>query len=417
MGQTIAEKVFSKNYGTLVRTGDEKLFSPDVITAYDYPGYIDKYEKQMVEELKIDKVRHPEKFVLFIDHMYPAGTPKEQEIHAITRRFAKRYGFKLYEGHGIGHQVISEKGYIRPGRFVVHFDGHISTVGALGAIGVGIRNSMIEAFATEKVSLIVPPTVRINLTGKLGKGVTSRDIFHWIVKEIGPSGCRSSIIEYGGPGLKSLEMDERFTLCNLAMFLGGVSAVMETDETTDSYLREHGVHDYDQMVPDKDATYFKEFTFNLDKVEPVIVMPPTPANTVPISDVIGLPIQSGYIGSCASGRIKDFIQAVEILEGKRVVESFRLNAVPTTAAIQSKMSQLGLTTKLIEAGALVNISTCDFCIGQMGALSDGERSVSTGTLNIPGRMGSNKAEIYTASPYTIAATAINGMITDPRTLL
>lgn len=416
MGQTIAEKIFSKNYNRKVEVGEEKLFSPDIITAYDYPGYIDKYEKQM-EELNIHTVKNPEKFLLFIDHFYPAGTPKEQEIHQITRRFSKKYGFKLYEGAGIGHQVISEKGYIKPGEFVVHFDGHISTIGALGAIGMGIRNSMIEAFATEQVSLVVPSTVRINLEGKLLKGVTSRDVFHSIIKHIGPSGCRSSVIEYGGPGLKSLEMDERFTLCNLAMFLGGVSAVMETDEVTHEYLKTHNVKDYVDMYPDKDAEYLNEYTIKLDEVEPVIVIPPTPANTVPISKVLGLSINHGYIGSCASGRIKDFQQALEILEGRHVAESFRLNAVPTTTQIQLQMSELGLTQKLIKAGAMVQISSCDFCIGQMGALSDGERSVSTGTLNVTGRMGSTKAEIYTASPYTIAATAINGKITDPRTML
>jgi 3-isopropylmalate/(R)-2-methylmalate dehydratase large subunit len=163
MSQTIAEKVFSRVAGHRVSAGTERLFQPDLITAYDYPGYIDKYEKQMIEELGIKKVNHPERFILFIDHLYPAGTPKAQKIHEITRRFAKNYGFKLYEGDGIGHQVISEKGHVHPGMFVTHFDGHISTIGALGAIGIGIRNSMIEVFATEELSLVVPPSVRINL--------------------------------------------------------------------------------------------------------------------------------------------------------------------------------------------------------------------------------------------------------------
>jgi 3-isopropylmalate/(R)-2-methylmalate dehydratase large subunit len=417
MRQTIAEKIFSRVAGRTMSAGTEALFPPDLITAYDYPGYIDKYEKQMVEELGIEKVKHPERFVLFIDHLYPAGTPKAQEIHAITRRFAKRYGFKLHEGDGIGHQVISEKGYIRPGMLVTHFDGHISTIGALGAIGIGIRNSMIEAFATEEVSLVVPGSVRINLTGRLQRGVTSRDAFHWIVREIGPAGCRQAIIEYGGEGLASLEMDERFTLCNLAMFLGGISAVMETDEKTEAYLLQTTGERHPPMAPDPNARYEKEVTVNLSEVEPVLVAPPSPANTIPISEALGIRIDSGYIGSCASGRIKDFQQALEILEGRHVAEYFRLNAVPTTTKIQSQMSELGLTPKLIAAGAQVHVSTCDFCIGQMGALTAGERSVSTGTLNIPGRMGSNLAEIYTASPYTIAATAIYGKIVDPRTLL
>lgn len=417
MSQTIAEKIFSRVAGRTMTAGTEAVFPPDLITAYDYPGYIDKYEKQMVEELGIEQVKHPERFILFIDHLYPAGTPKAQEIHAITRRFAKRYGFKLHEGEGIGHQVISEKGYIRPGMFVTHFDGHISTIGALGAIGIGIRNSMIEAFATEEVALVVPGSVRINLTGKLQRGVTSRDVFHWIVREIGPAGCRQAVIEYGGEGLASLDMDERFTLCNLAMFLGGISAVMETDEKTEAYLLQTTGEKHSPMAPDPNARYEKEVTINLSEVEPVLVAPPSPANTIPISEALGTRIDSGYIGSCASGRIKDFQQALEILEGRHVAEYFRLNAVPTTTRIQSQMSELGLTPKLIAAGAQVHVSTCDFCIGQMGALTAGERSVSTGTLNIPGRMGSNRAEIYTASPYTIAATAIYGKIVDPRTLL
>ncbi|MBU2952924.1 3-isopropylmalate dehydratase large subunit [Marinobacter sp. F3R08] len=417
MNQTIAEKIFSRVAGRTISAGTEAIFPPDLITAYDYPGYIDKYETQMVEELGITSVKHPERFVLFIDHLYPAGTAKAQQIHQITRRFAKRYGFKLHEGDGIGHQVISEKGYVKPGMFVTHFDGHISTIGALGALGIGIRNSMIEAFATEEVSLVVPGSVRINLEGALQRGVTSRDVFHWIVREIGPDGCRQAVIEYGGKGLQSLEMDERFTLCNLAMFLGGISAVMETDEQTDQYLERTTGKRHPPVFADPGARYEREVTINLSDVEPVLVAPPSPANTISISDALGTRIDSGYIGSCASGRIKDFQQALEILEGKHVAEYFRLNAVPTTTRIQAQMSELGLTPKLINAGAQVHVSTCDFCIGQMGALSEGERSVSTGTLNIPGRMGSNRAEIFTASPYTIAATAINGKITDPRTML
>ena len=416
MSQTIAEKIFSRIAGQPVSAGTERVFPPDLITAYDYPGYIDKYEQQMAE-LGIDKVKDPERFVLFIDHLYPAGTPAAQEVHQITRRFASHYGFKLYEGHGIGHQVISEKGYIKPGMFVTHFDGHISTVGALGAIGIGIRNSMIEAFATGEVSLVVPATVRVNLEGSLQRGVTARDVFHWIVRKIGPAGCRQSVIEYGGPGLRSIEMDGRFTLCNLAMFLGGISAVMETDDKTEAWLKDATGTVQPHMAPDPGARYQSEVTLNLNDVEPVLVAPPSPANTVAISDALGTKIHSGYIGSCASGRILDFAQALEILEGRHVADGFRLNAVPTTTEIQAQMSERGMTAKLIRAGAQVHVSTCDFCIGQMGALSDGERSVSTGTLNIPGRMGSNRAEIFTASPYTIAATAINGKITDPRTML
>lgn len=415
MGKTIVEKILSENIGESVSAGDEKTFYPDIITAYDFPGYIDKYEQQM-KELGITKVPNPEKYVLFIDHFYPAGTPKQQQVHQITRRFAKEYGFKLYEGKGIGHQVIAELGYAHPGRLIVHFDGHISTVGALGCMGIGIRNGMIEAFATQKISLVVPGTVRIELKGKLNRGVTARDLFHSIVERIGPDGCRASVIEYGGEGIKNLDISERMTLCNLAMFLGGISAIMETDEITYDFLKKHHVSEFKEMRPDKDANYVKTVEIDMNDIEPVVVVPPSPANTVKISEVIGTPIQVGYIGSCASGRVKDFQQAVELLEHKHVIDGFRLYAVPTSNEIQSEITKMGIAAKLIDAGALLSFPSCDFCIGQMGALVEGEHAMTTGTLNIPGRMGSNKAKIFTGSPYSIAAAAITGKITDPREL-
>ncbi|MCM3767768.1 aconitase family protein [Neobacillus niacini] len=413
MGKTIVEKILSKNLGRSVSAGDEALFSPDIITAYDYPGYIDKYEEQL-RELGIKRVTNREKYIFFIDHFVPASSAKEQELHQGTRRFARENGIKLVEGKGIGHQVIMEMGYARPNHFIVHFDGHISTVGALGSLGIGIRNSMIEAIATEQVSLVVPGTVRIELEGSLSPGVTARDVFHTIVRQIGPAGARACIIEYGGKGLKSLDLDERMTLCNQAMFLGGVSSIMETDERVYSFFKERRLDGYEEVGPDPDAHYEKIIHLNLTEVEPVIVVPPSPANTVSITDVLGTPIHSGYIGSCASGRVKDFEQAASILRGRKVIDGFRLNAVPTSTEIQAKISEMGITAQLIEAGALVSFPSCDFCVGRLGALADGESALSTGTLNIPGRMGSTKANIYTASAYTIAASAIYGKITDPR---
>ncbi|EKN71681.1 homoaconitate hydratase family protein [Neobacillus bataviensis LMG 21833] len=413
MGKTIVEKILSKNLSKSVNAGDEALFSPDIITAYDYPGYIDKYEDQL-RELGINRVSNKEKYIFFIDHFVPASSAKEQELHQGTRRFAKENGIKLVEGRGIGHQVIMEMGYARPYQFVVHFDGHISTVGALGCLGIGIRNSMIEAIATEQVSLVVPGTVRIELEGTLQPGVTARDVFHTIVQRIGPAGARACVIEYGGKGLRSLDMDERMTLCNQAMFLGGISSIMETDERVYNFFRERALPGYEEVVPDDKAHYERVVPINLTEIEPVIVVPPSPANTVPIRDVLGTPIHSGYIGSCASGRVKDFEQAATILKGRKVKDGFRLNAVPTSTEIQAMISKMGITAQLVEAGALVSFPSCDFCVGRLGALADGESSLSTGTLNIPGRMGSTKANIYTASPYTIAASSIFGKITDPR---
>lgn len=301
--------------------------------------------------------------------------------------------------------------------FVVHFDGHVTTLGALGACAMGIRSSMIEVFATQQVSMVVPATIRIEFTGKLQKGVTARDVFHTIVRRLGPAGCRSLAIEYGGEGLHSLNMDSRFVICNQTMFMGGVTAIMETDEIVDEFLKGRPHEHYTHIYPDKDAVYTNVVKVDLDQVEPVLVAPPSSANTVNLSDYEGLKVDVGYIGSCASGRISDFSMALEILEGKRIAEGFRLEAVPASVQIQKEIAENGMMGKLIDAGACVYYPSCDFCYGLIGQMTPGEVALSTGTLNIPGRMGCTAADIYTASPYTIAAAAVTGRITDPRKFL
>lgn len=234
MGQTIIEKILSKNLGRAVRAGDEALFEPDLTVAYDYPGYIDSYEKQM-DELGVTSVAHPDKFLFFIDHFNPAGDSKSREVHVKTRSFAKRMGIQLWEDVGIGHQVIMEKGYVVPGTMLIHFDGHVSTLGSVGAGAISVRNAVIEALATGKVSIVVPGTLRVNFIGKLEKGVTARDVFHTLVQRLGPSGACSLCLEFGGEGLKNLTMDDRITLCNQAMFLSAVTAVCEQDDVMEGY--------------------------------------------------------------------------------------------------------------------------------------------------------------------------------------
>lgn len=418
MGQTIAEKILSRTIGEIVCPGDERIFWPDLIIAYDYPGYVDKYESQL-DELGIVELKDPHKYLLIIDHFNPAGSTKEAGIHALTRRFAQRHGITLLENKGIGHQIAIDLGYVVPGKFVVHFDGHVSTMGSIGALCMGISRAMIEAMATQSIALVVPGTVKIELKRKLRKGVAARDIFHTLLGKLGPAGCKSSIVEYGGDGLKTLNMDERMTLCNLVMFLGGVTAIMEPDEVTFDYLAAHDI-DFDRnnaVYSDADAIYARMVEIDLDEVEPMLAAPPSPANIVKVVDDVGTPVNAAYLGSCASGRIADLVQACEILKGKRVSEGFRLHVVPTSNRIQAQAAEMGLVKILLDAGAMVHAPTCDFCYGQLGVLLDGETALSTGTLNIPGRMGSDKAQIYLASPYTIAASAVTGKITDPRTML
>ena len=415
MGQTIIEKILSKNLGRAVHAGDEALFEPDLTVAYDYPGYIDSYERQL-NELGIQMVKNPEKFMFFIDHFNPAGDTKYREVHVKTRNFSKRCGIRLFEDVGIGHQVIMEKGYVVPGMMLIHFDGHVSMLGALGAGAISVRNAVIEALATNRVSIIVPGTLRVNLTGKLERGVTARDVFHTLVQRLGPSGACSLCIEFGGDGLHSLSLDDRMVLCNQAMFLSAVTAVCEQDEKVDDFLKDTAQQAYSHIEPDKDARYEKEYTLDLATVAPVLVAPPSSANTVSITDYEGMRVDVGYVGSCASGRITDFTQILDVLEGKHIYTGTRLYAVPASVQLQKELAANGMMGKLIDAGACVYYPSCDFCFGMLGTMTEGEVALSTGTLNIPGRMGCTKADIYTASPYTIAASLLKGKVTDPRTV-
>lgn len=417
MGQTMAEKIFSRNAGKKLYAGGEGLFTPDLNCAYDYPGYIDSYEHQLKNELGLHKIAHPEKFVFFIDHFNPAGSTDYRAVHVKTRRFAKELGVKLYEDVGIGHQVIMEEGRVTPGMLITHFDGHVSTLGALGAFAMSIRNSMIEVLATSMVALVVPPTLRVNLVGRLPKGVTIRDAFHTLVRDLGPAGARGMCVEYGGSGLATVDFDSRCTLCNQAMFLSAVTAIMEPDVVTEKFLRKHTVADYQAILPDDDAAYERTVTLDLSSVEPILVAPPSSANTVLLQEYAGLKVDVGYLGSCASGRMTDFTQLLEILEGKKKHEEFRLELVPTSTAIQRELAANGMMTKLIDTGACLYYPSCDFCYGMLGVMTQGEVALSTGTLNLPGRKGCVNSRIFTASPYTIAAAAITGKITDPREFL
>lgn len=416
MGQTICEKIMSNCFGSAVYANDEKLFYPDRIIAYDYPGYVDVYHKQM-QALGIEKVEHPERGIIVIDHFDPAGSAKENEYHKITWEFAKKFGYPVVASKGIGHIAVTELGYVKPNMLCIHFDGHASTMGAVGSASFGVSSAITEAFALQSLYMVVPTTVRVNLTGKLARGVAARDVFHTLLRDIGPCGALNSMVEFGGEGLATLTMDDRFTICNLAMFIGARSAIMEQDAATEAYMKKFGITDYTFVNPDPDAVYEKVIDFDLSKVEPVLVAPPSPANTVDIKDYLGKPIQVGLVGSCASGRMTDFVQMLEILEGRQVVEGFRLNCVPATTAIQAELADSGIMGKLIRAGARFQYPSCDFCYGKMGVERSGETALSTGTLNVPGRMGCKDADIFTASPYTIAAAAVTGVITDPRTLL
>lgn len=418
MGFTITEKILARTSGNAaVHAGEELLVKPDFVIAYDFPGYTDVIFRQMEEEFGIDKVAEPERYALFIDHMVPAATTQEEELHELTRSWGAKNKVPVYERKGIGHQVAAELGYATPGALVVHFDGHISQLGTFGTLAIGVRRHLLEAFVKERIKFKVPETTRIDITGSLQSGVTARDIFHHIVRVVGPRGCRGTVMELGGSGIETLSLEGRQTINCLAMFTGAITAIMNPDEKALAYIRERQRLDIDPLFSDPDANYAARHEIDITELEPIAVIPPSPANTRDLSEVAGTEVQVGYLGSCASGRVEDLALAADVLEGHRVKDGFQLHVIPTSQEIMEKAAADGILSRLISAGAFVSSSTCDYCFGRMGVMRAGQRAVSTGTLNVRGRMGSPDSEIFIVNAAAVAASAIEGRIADPRPYL
>lgn len=418
MGQTIAEKILARVSGRdRVAPGDEILAKPDFVIAYDFPGYTDVIFKQMKEEFGIEKVAEPERFALFIDHMVPAVTPQEEKLHQITRDWGAANGVPVYERKGIGHQVAAELGYATPGAFAVHFDGHISQLGTFGTLAIGVRRHLLEAFVKERIQMQVPATARVELSGRLAPGVMARDVFHHIVRVLGPASCTFQVLEIGGDALEGLTIEGRQTITCLAMFTGAVTAIVNPDEVTLPYALERARLKLEPVTSDADASYAAVHRIDVTDLEPVVVIPPTPANTRDLKDFAGTEVHVGYLGSCASGRVEDLRIAAQVLKGRQVKPGFQLHVVPTSQEIMQAAAAEGILTDLIAAGAFISSPSCDYCFGRMGVMDEGQRAVSTGTLNVRGRMGSPDSEIFIVNAAAVAASAIEGKIADPRKYL
>lgn len=418
MGHTLVEKIFARVSGrTEVRAGEEVMAKPDFVVVYDFPGYTDVIFKQMKEDFGIDRVAEPNCYAIFIDHMVPVATAAEEQLHIQTRNWCHEQSVPLYERRGIGHQVAAELGYASPGAFVVHFDGHISQLGAYGTLGMGLRRNILEAFVRDHVSLKVPETVRINITGTLQKGVMARDVFHHIVRVLGPAACKFQVMELGGPGIAGISLEGRQTICGLAMFTGAVTAVVNPDEMSLAYTGPRARLKIRPVYSDPDAHYAAVHEIDISNLEPVIVLPPNPSNTRNLVDHLGLDVHAGYLGSCASGRLEDLRIAAKILKGRRVKDGFSLHVIPTSQEIMARAAEEGLISILAEAGAFTSSPSCDYCFGRIAVMSGGQRAVSTGTLNVPGRMGNPDSEIYLCNAAAVAAAAIEGKIADPRKYL
>ena len=416
--QTMTEKILARASGrSFVRAGDAIEARPDFVIGYDFPGYTDVFFREAREEFGVEKVNGPERFVLFIDHMVPAATPKEEELHKITRAWGAAQGVPVHERRGIGHQVSAELGYATPGAFIVHFDGHVSQLGAFGSYAFGARKGVLEAYVSPTMAMTVPPTVKIVITGSLQPGVMARDVFHHLVRVMGPASCAFKAVELAGPVIDAMSIEGRQTVCGQAMFLGANTMLIAPDAKTFAYTQGRSKLDLAPVHPDPDAVYERVVTVDVSDLQPIVVIPPSPANTRDLIDHLGIEMHSGYLGSCASGRLEDLRVAAQVLRGRQVKPGFQLHVVPTSQAIMAQAAREGLIECLVEAGAFVSSPTCDYCYGRIATMADGQRAVSTGTLNTPGRMGSPDSEIYICNAAVVAASAIEGRLADPRPYL
>jgi 3-isopropylmalate/(R)-2-methylmalate dehydratase large subunit len=282
---------------------------------------------------------------------------------------------------------------------------------------MGLRRNVLEAFAMEKVSLRVPQTTRVDLVGRLQPGVMARDVFHHLVRVLGSSSCRFQVLEIGGPAVADMSNDALQTITGLAMFTGAVTAIVNPDAKRLAYALPRARKKLEPVYSDEDAVYAARHTIELSTLEPIIVIPPSPANTRDLKDYLGLSVQTGYLGSCASGRIEDMRAAASVLRGRKIAGGFQLHVVPTSQEIMVAAAKEGLIEVFAEAGAFVSSPSCDYCFGRIATMAPGQRAVSTGTLNVRGRMGSPDSEIYLCNAAVLAASAVEGKIADPRPYL
>jgi homoaconitate hydratase family protein len=375
----------------------------------------------------LEKMGWPELFdkdriAMVMDHISPASTAKIAGDHRLSREFADRMGIKNFfdVNAGIAHVVLMEHGLVKPGNLIIGTDSHSTIYGALGALGTGVGFSEITAaWVTGKLWMRVPESMRIEVTGPLPAGVYPKDVMLKLIGDLTADGATYYSVEFHGTWVESLSVSERMTLCNLAMEMGAKNAFVPPDAETRRYLTERGVDldTIDPILPDVDAPYDVRVDLDGTNLEPQIAVPHNVDNVVPISQVVGTKLDQVFIGSCANAKYDDLVIAAQYLKGKKVAPGVRLVVTPASADIMAKAATDGIVTTLIEAGALLTNPGCGACAGSGGAMADGEVTLSTANRNFRGRMGSYDSSIYLSSPAVAAASAVSGVIADPRLVL
>lgn len=419
MGKAFAEKVLARAAGLSdVRPGEVVDVYPDL---YMSPMASWRCIRTM-EKLGTDRLYDPDRIAMVMDHISPAQTTKTADDQRVCREYAARKGIKKFYDvdAGIAHLVLTEEGHIRPGMVVIGSDSHTTIYGALGAFGTGVGFSeLTAAWVTGKIWMKVPESIRVNIEGPLARGTSSKDVMLKLIGELGADGATYGSVEFHGSYTEGLSVSDRMTLCNLAMELGAKNGFANPDEVTRSYLAGRGVAEdqYSEIHPDLDAVYVKSVSVDGRNLVPQIACPHTVDNVKPIDQVAGTKVDQVFIGSCANAKYEDLVEAARILKGHKVAPGVRLLVSPASKEIVMRTVKDGTYSIFLEAGALITNPGCSACAGDGGVMADGEVTLSTANRNFQGRMGSYKAEIYLGSPAVAAATAIKGVIADPREFL
>lgn len=411
-GYTFAEKALARAAGvSSARAGDVLDIRPDLIFSHDNTAAI----RKIFLGFGAKRILHPDRVAITLDHAVPAPTTLHAQNHAEIRTWAAEQGIgHFFEvGRGICHQVISEEGLILPSEVIFGSDSHTTHFGWLGAFGMGVgRTEMAALWATGELWLAVPQAMKITLMGRLPIGTTAKDIALRILRDLSVQGGQYRSIEFFGDTISTLSIDERPVIPNMMAEFGAMNAYFPPDETTFNFLRARTNRPYTPLYPDDDAVYEAEYALDVSGLAPQIALPNQPDNVVDLDQALGTPIQQAFIGTCTGGRYEDLVMAAEVLRGKKIRS--RLIIIPASADVMLRATQTGVLADLISAGASIATPGCGPCMGNhLGVPASDEASISTGSRNFKGRMGTTDAPIYLANPYVVAASAVCGMIVHP----
>ena len=413
MGQTIIEKIVSRNVSHAVRPGDIVTVNVDRVMIHDIfiPFVAEKFE-----EMGFKKLWDPDKVVLIYDHLVPASQVDDTRHFHVGNAFAEKYGMKhVHRSDGICHQLMTEALYVKPGNIVFGTDSHTTTYGCVGAFSSGIGyTEMASILGTGTMWIKVPQTIKVVIEGKLPSNVTSKDIILTLIGDLRADGATYQALEFSGDTVKNMSVASRMTMSNMAIEAGAKCALFTPDEKTAEYCQIELTDAERSLVGDSDAEYVRTIHYNAEDFVPVLACPSQVDNIHPVSELIGTSIDQVFIGSCTNGRLEDLQRAAAVLKGKKVAPFTKLIVTPASRKIYEQALADGTLLTLAEAGAMITHPSCGLCCGRTGGiLTDGERVVATNNRNFLGRMGTSKVEIFLASPVTAAACAVAGKIVVP----